>query len=225
MRIIIAECSLEYAGRGKTIAKPAVRVILIKDDKSVIVHQSNKNIKPINYMKGSKHTVISEAGDSITITNRVESLHVQLINVLSDDSYSITTEDNGLERLGTESDVQEYISLHPWLIRNDAMNVEREVRLGGQPADIVMTSPVSTTIIEVKRESRASSVVWQIIKYAESYKEEHDSYPELVLAALSVTSRVKEECAKHNIRCVELARDTFETWLENKSNKDADDQQ
>ena len=51
MRILVARCSIRYEGRVTTTLDSGDRVVLFKDDGSVVVH-AIQGAKPINYMPG-----------------------------------------------------------------------------------------------------------------------------------------------------------------------------
>ncbi|MBR9707351.1 MAG: DUF91 domain-containing protein, partial [Candidatus Diapherotrites archaeon] len=52
MLVLIGKCHAEYKGRASSKLKPGNRLILIKADKSIAIHQ-NKNLRPTNYMMNS----------------------------------------------------------------------------------------------------------------------------------------------------------------------------
>ena len=52
MKILVADCRVEYDGRGKSVLSSGKRAIILKNDGSVSVHNEVGN-KPLNYMKGA----------------------------------------------------------------------------------------------------------------------------------------------------------------------------
>ena len=50
MRLVIARCSVDYAGRLTAHLPPAARLLLVKADGSVLVHADGGSYKPLNWM-------------------------------------------------------------------------------------------------------------------------------------------------------------------------------
>ena len=50
MRLVIAECSVDYAGRLTAHLPQARRLLLVKADGSVLVHSDGGSYKPLNWM-------------------------------------------------------------------------------------------------------------------------------------------------------------------------------
>lgn len=50
MRLVIARCSVDYAGRLTAHLPSAPRLILVKADGSVSVHADDRAYKPLNWM-------------------------------------------------------------------------------------------------------------------------------------------------------------------------------
>ncbi|MFM8350471.1 MAG: endonuclease, partial [Actinomycetales bacterium] len=48
MRVVIARCTVVYAGRLDAYLPEAVRVIMVKADGSVLVHADGGSYKPLN---------------------------------------------------------------------------------------------------------------------------------------------------------------------------------
>src|SRR5207237_4199420 len=80
MRLVIARCSVDYAGRLTAHLPSAPRLILVKADGSVSIHADDRAYKPLNWMsppctlkEGSGDedgvwTVINKAGEKLIIT-------------------------------------------------------------------------------------------------------------------------------------------------------------
>ena len=50
MRIVIAECSVDYEGRLQAHLPLAKRLLMVKADGSVLVHSDGGSYKPLNWM-------------------------------------------------------------------------------------------------------------------------------------------------------------------------------
>ncbi len=50
MRLVVAECSVEYSGRLGAKLPRARRLVLCKADGSIAIHADSKAYKPLNWM-------------------------------------------------------------------------------------------------------------------------------------------------------------------------------
>ena len=57
MRIVVADCSVEYAGRLNAYLPRATRLIMVKADGCVAVHADGGAYKPLNWMNAPNHLV------------------------------------------------------------------------------------------------------------------------------------------------------------------------
>src|SRR3989338_6015960 len=63
---ISARCSVRYSGRAESFLEEGDRIIIIKQDGSMFVHQP-EGLNPVNYMKeGSDHSIVL-GGDFLKI--------------------------------------------------------------------------------------------------------------------------------------------------------------
>src|SRR5579864_4984677 len=75
MRLVIATCSVDYAGRLSAHLPTATRLIMVKADGSVSVHSDGGAYKPLNWMTppcqlkvgGGEWVVTNAKGETITI--------------------------------------------------------------------------------------------------------------------------------------------------------------
>ncbi|MEY2401816.1 MAG: endonuclease, partial [Ilumatobacteraceae bacterium] len=82
MRLVIARCSVEYAGRLTAHLPEAVRLIMVKADGCVAIHADGGAYKPLNWMNAPNILVMNS--DAWTVTNpKGESLTITMHEVLS----------------------------------------------------------------------------------------------------------------------------------------------
>ena len=58
MRLLVARCEVRYSGRLSAVLPEAVRLLILKDDGSVLVHDDAGGYKPLNWMTAP--TVVEE---------------------------------------------------------------------------------------------------------------------------------------------------------------------
>ena len=110
MRLAVATCQVDYAGRLTAHLPMATRVLMIKADGSVLVHSDGGSYKPLNWM--SPPCSLTEGTDDEgrtewVVTSRATSkgpedtLRIILEDVVSDSSHDLGI-DPGLRKDGVE---------------------------------------------------------------------------------------------------------------------------
>ena len=67
MRIVVAECTVEYEGRLAAHLPMAIRLVMVKADGCVAVHADGGAYKPLNWMNAPNHLL--DEGDRWVVTN------------------------------------------------------------------------------------------------------------------------------------------------------------
>lgn len=178
MRIIQAICEVVYQGRCKTFLPKSCRLIVIKDDDTVLIH-ANTGTKPINYMPKvqaiSYATERSEDGTTelptLLVSNAHEILRIRLYQIVADNTYDFP-EDEGnisaLEKHQSEDELQGWIvqHFHEEFDEHGVQFVCREFETGKGPVDLLGFSPAQQQIalIEVKRHAKLKDA-YQVLRY------------------------------------------------------------
>lgn len=164
MRILVTRCSIRYEGRLVTTLESGDRVVLFKDDGSVVVN-AVQGAKPINYMPGP--TAVSEDGRTITVTRPAtgEALVIDVEDVHADTRYEL--EDNArLVREGREKDIQATIFATPHSIEDGMVGLRRELFTEVGPVDLFCRDTEGRTcVVEVKRVRAVAGAVEQLNRY------------------------------------------------------------
>lgn len=231
MRIIQSDCEVIYDGRGHTELARGVRLIIIKDDNTVIIHRTT-GVKPTNYMG----TVISfneydEHDDYndidihyIEAKSKKETLTIINYRMIIDLRLPIIQDSADFDQIGTERQLQE------WLSRNfsevfglNTVFIMREFQTGDGACDLLGFDKEDSkaVLVEVKRKA-VKKDVYQIIRYRDAVLKAHDecnqdvsrilnnygydlnimNHPHLVLASESVSDEVIKECENHDVSFV-----------------------
>lgn len=164
MRILVTRCSIRYEGRLVTTLETGDRVVLFKDDGSVVVH-AVQGAKPINYMPGP--TVVSEDGRTLTVTrpSTGESLVIDVEDVHADSNWQLS-DDAKLVREGREKDIQATIFATPEAIEPGMVGLKRELFTQVGPVDLFCRDADGRTcVIEIKRVRAVAAAVEQLNRY------------------------------------------------------------
>ena len=108
MRVLIADCSVEYEGRLGARLPRALRLVLLKADGSIAVHADAKAYKPLNWMN-PPCAIRDEEGRLVAVNPGGERLTIELHEVVHDYVVDLG-DDPGLAKDGVEAELQELIS-------------------------------------------------------------------------------------------------------------------
>src|SRR5881392_3645275 len=114
MRLIVARCEVTYTGRLTAHLPESTRLLMLKDDGSVLVHADSGGYKPLNWM--TPPTAIEEEPGRLVVRKRAgrseDRLEIRLLEVLSDVSHEMG-EAAALAKDGVERDLQEELAAQP----------------------------------------------------------------------------------------------------------------
>ena len=161
---IFANCSVSYNGRAQSFLDAGDRLIVIKSDNTILVHQPAGNV-PINYMKAGTHFEVE--GSVIHAYNSKEYLDVELHEV-----YSILNRElkdgKELELQGSERQMSDMIYDNPSCIGEGFKPLSREEHTKYGFIDVFgYDSKNNLTIIECKRFTATLDAVTQLRRYVE----------------------------------------------------------
>ena len=155
MRLVIARCSVDYAGRLSARLASATRLIMIKADGSVLVHSDGGSYKPLNWMSPPCR-LAEEPGRWVVTGKSGETLTITLEEILSDSSFALGT-DSGLVKDGVEAHLQELLAVQTHLLGEGWRLVRREYPTPIGPVDLMCRDASGAFVaIEVKRRGEIS---------------------------------------------------------------------
>ena len=165
MRLVIARCTVDYAGRLSAHLPEAVRLIMVKADGCVAIHADGGAYKPLNWMN-APNTIV-DSGGHWTVTNpKSEQLTIHLLEVFHDGTHELG-EDPGLQKDGVEAHLQELLAASPGSIEIGMTLVRREYPTAIGPIDLLCHDEHGQVVaIEVKRRGDIDGVE-QLGRYIE----------------------------------------------------------
>ena len=165
MRLVIARCSVDYAGRLSSHLPEAVRLLMVKADGCVAIHADGGAYKPLNWMN-APNTLIAGDGQWIVANPKGETLTITLHEVFSDQVVELGS-DPGLQKDGVEAHLQELLAGAPHVIEHGFTLVRREYPTAIGPIDLVCRDASGQVVaIEVKRRGEIDGVE-QLARYIE----------------------------------------------------------
>jgi RecB family endonuclease NucS len=210
MRVLIAECSVEYEGRLGARLPRALRLVLLKADGSIAVHADAKAYKPLNWM--NPPCTVTETEDVITVaTPKGERLVIELLEVLFDQTFELG-EDPGLDKDGVEAELQVLIAARVEALREGFKLVRREYPTDLGPVDLLCRDGDGrAVVVEVKRIGEIAGVD-QLLRYQERLDRDGTLAPTRgMFVATKIKPQARVYAESRGIECVEIDLDELRT--------------
>jgi len=181
VRVVIAECQVDYGGRLTAHLPMARRLIMVKADGSVSVHADDRAYKPLNWMSAPCTLTVlaaSEADlDATTsdVDERVtevwavrgrngDTLQISVGRVELDQTFDLGV-DPGLQKDGVEAHLQALLADNPATFGDGWTLVQREYMTAIGPVDLLCRDDTGAYVaIEVKRRGEIDGVE-QLTRY------------------------------------------------------------
>lgn len=215
MRLVIARCTVDYAGRVTAHLPTADRLLLVKSDGSVSVHSDDRAYKPLNWMSppcwlleedgdapevASVWTVRNKSGETLVIT--INEIHHDLANELGTEP--------GLVKDGVEAHLQELLAEHIGTLGAGYSLVRREYPTAIGPVDILARDACGVSVaVEIKRRGEIDGVE-QLTRYLDLLNRDPLLSPvHGVFAAQQIKPQARTLAEDRGIRCVTLDYDAL----------------
>ncbi|MFC4493791.1 endonuclease NucS [Streptomyces ovatisporus] len=212
MRLVIARCSVDYAGRLTAHLPLAPRLILVKADGSVSVHADDRAYKPLNWM--SPPCTVKESEETSnpvwTVENKAgEKLIITMEEILHDSSHELGT-DPGLIKDGVEAHLQELLADRMETLGEGWTLIRREYPTAIGPVDILGRDEKGATVaVEIKRRGEIDGVE-QLTRYLDLLNRDPRLAPvKGVFAAQEIKPQARVLATDRGIGCVTLDYDSL----------------
>jgi RecB family endonuclease NucS len=203
VRLVIARCSVDYAGRLTAHLPLATRVLMVKADGSVSIHSDTGSYKPLNWM--SPPCRLSEEPGRWVVTGKSgETLTIEIEELLSDLTFELGA-DPGLVKDGVESHLQELLAVQVEVLGAGWRLVRREFPTAIGPVDLMCRDSAGVSVaVEVKRRGEIDGVE-QLTRYLDLLNRDPLLAPVRgVFAAQEIRPQARVLAEDRGIRCVTL---------------------
>ncbi|GAA1478804.1 endonuclease NucS [Nocardioides aestuarii] len=169
MRLVVARCQVDYAGRLTAHLPMATRVLMVKADGSVLVHSDGGSYKPLNWMSPpcSVREGVTDDGVvewTVTGSKSDDTLRILIEEVIHDSSHDLGI-DPGLQKDGVEKHLQELLAEHPASLSPGLTLVRREYPTAIGPVDLMCRDAAGASVaVEIKRRGEIDGVE-QLTRY------------------------------------------------------------
>jgi RecB family endonuclease NucS len=220
VRLVVARCSVDYAGRLSAHLPLATRLLVVKADGSVLVHSDSLSYKPLNWMSPPATFVEEEVDDEraaagvtqlwrVTNAKTADLLVISIHEVIHDSSHELGI-DPGLQKDGVEADLQRLLAEQIELLGQGHTLVRREYMTAIGPVDILARDAAGRSVaVEIKRRGDIDGVE-QLTRYLELMNRDPLLAPVSgVFAAQEIKPQARTLAADRGIRCLLLDYDAM----------------
>lgn len=215
MRLVIAKCSVDYAGRLNAHLPLATRVLMLKRDGSILVHSDGGSYKPLNWMSPPcTFTTLEPTPEQldagvvevwkVTHAKTADMLVVSLFEIVHETEHELG-EDPGLIKDGVEAHLQELLAAQIELLGDGYSLVRREYMTPIGPVDILARDEAGNSVaVEIKRRGEIDGVE-QLTRYLELMNRDPVLAPVTgVFAAQEIKPQARTLAEDRGIRCLVL---------------------
>ena len=218
MLLVIARCSVDYAGRLSAHLPLATRLLMLKGDGSILVHSDSGSYKPLNWMNPPCTISVREPDEEqkeagvievwrVSQAKTADILYVSIYEILHELEHHLG-EDPGLIKDGVEAQLQEMLAEHLEYWDEDATLIRREYFTAIGPVDILAKDGKGTTVaIEIKRRGEIDGVE-QLTRYLELLNRDPQLRPVRgIFAAQEIKPQARTLAEDRGIECLVLNYD------------------
>ena len=215
MRVLVANCSVDYSGRLDAHLPLAKRVVMFKADGSVLVHCDGGSYKPLNWMSApckieeiplTKEDIedaieqVLQVASTKTDDKLILKIHEVIENVEVD-----LGEDPGLVKDGVEAHLQKLLAEQVEVLGAGYTLVRREYPTPIGPVDLLVRDENDKYVaVEVKRRGEIDGVE-QLTRYLDLLDRDPKLSPITgIFAAQEIRPQARTLAEDRGIRCVVL---------------------
>jgi RecB family endonuclease NucS len=192
--IVAGKCSVRYTGRAKSTLEPGERMLIIKEDGSLLVHRP-VGYEPVNWQPSGSVFHVQAKADAIEVhavrQKPRENVRVTFTNVFMVSALSLT--DSGEFALyASEQDMHRAILLKPSLLEEGFKPISYEKKVEPGFVDVYgVDKEGRLVVVEVKRKKAGKDAVLQLARYIDAIKVKADRELRGVLVAPSLGKDVQ----------------------------------
>ena len=172
--VLACYCTVRYSGRAESFLNWGDRLIVVKSDNALLVHQPQGNA-PVNYMKpGSDINVRVEEGNLLVYGKHVHKKEYLWVSIERVHFFNSSRLEDGSSIViqGTERDMSDMLYKNPELIEDGFTPVSQEEQTTYGFIDVFGNdSNGKLTVVECKRYVADLGAVTQLRRYVERVKE------------------------------------------------------
>lgn len=214
MRLVVARCQVDYAGKLSAHLPMATRLLMVKNDGSVLIHSDGGSYKPLNWMNPpcslTEQTAVDGAIEWVVAAQKTDdTLRIQIEEILHDSQHDLGI-DPGLQKDGVEKHLQELLADHTAALGEGMTLVRREFMTAIGPVDLLCRDSQGASIaVEIKRRGEIDGVE-QLTRYLELMNRDPKLRPVRgIFAAQEIKPQARTLATDRGIECVVVDYDAL----------------
>ena len=220
MQLVVARCSVDYAGRLSAHLPLATRLLVVKADGSVLVHSDSLSYKPLNWMSPPCTLAVMEPDADqcdagviqiwrVAQAKTADLLVISIHEILHESAHELG-HDPGLQKDGAEHHLQKLLAEQIELLGEGFSFVRREYMTAIGPVDILARDKAGASVaVEIKRRGDIDGVE-QLTRYLELMNRDPHLAPVTgVFAAQEIKPQARTLAQDRGIRCLLLDYDAM----------------
>ena len=207
MRLVVARCQVDYAGRLAAHLPFATRLLMVKSDGSVLIHSDGGSYKPLNWMSPPCKLTEGTTEDGaiewkVAAQKTDDTLRILIGEIFHDSAYDLGI-DPGLQKDGVEKHLQELLAEHTTSLGEGMKLVRREFMTAIGPVDLLCKDAGGGSVaVEIKRRGDIDGVE-QLTRYLELMnRDSHLSPVRGIFAAQEIKPQARTLAVDRGIECV-----------------------
>ncbi len=190
MILLLGECSVSYQGRAKSKLEWGDRLVIVKKDGSVLVHQGETR-EPVNWQPPGTRPMYQAFDNKFVVQAqrtgprefmKIEFRRIDLLGMKE------LTDKAELKLTGMEEDIVEKIIENPGIVEEGLRVSEKERSTKSGSIDLFCRDKEgNNVIVEVKRGSPSVSAAYQLEAYVHDFRRKN---PDCNLRAVLVAPRI-----------------------------------
>jgi RecB family endonuclease NucS len=194
--IVSGRCSVQYQGRASSKLSPGERIILIKEDGALLVHQPT-GYEPVNWMPGQSsiyHVLVRDNSLEIHAVRTKPSESVKVLFSKVQMVSALNLADSGEFSLyASEEDMHKAVLLKPSLLEEGFKPISYEKQVKPGFVDVYgVDKNGKLVVVEIKRKTAGKEAALQLAKYIEAIRSKADRQVRGVLAAPGIAKDVQK---------------------------------
>jgi RecB family endonuclease NucS len=208
MILILGECSVSYQGRAKSYLDWGDRLVIVKKDGAVLVHQGETR-EPVNWQPpGTRPTYHSIDERFVIRAQRTRARELMKIEFRRIDLLTMKelTDKAELQLAGMEEDIVQKIMENPSIVEEGLRVSDKERKTASGSIDLFCRDKDGChVILEVKRGNPGISAAYQLEAYSSDFKRKNpDCSVRAVLVAPRIPLMVKNRLMKKGLEYREI---------------------
>jgi RecB family endonuclease NucS len=192
--IVAGNCKVLYTGRAKSTLEPGERILMIKEDGSLLVHRP-VGYEPVNWQPAGSIFHVQTKADAIEI-RAVRQKPRESVRVIFNEVFMVSAlrlvDAGEFSLYASEQDMHRAILMKPSLLEEGFKPISYEKKVEPGFVDVYgVDKNGKLVVVEVKRKTAGKEAVLQLAKYIDAIKGKADRELRGVLVAPSLGKDVQ----------------------------------